>query len=217
MDKYELFLASSIHINTNSDDMCLIRYLRARDFNLPKAKEMIMETLEWRDEYKPFNVTRQDVLPILEIRSMYRNGMDKVGRPIIYVKPSYNPHSVEERIQSLVYILEEATLSMRSLETGVEKMCWILDFEAETKVKKRSADGTTVARQTIHLLQSHYPERLGIAFVLNAPWYMRMLWKIVSVFMHSVTRNKFIFLTGSKDDISRELLQHIDEAELESW
>ncbi len=69
-------------------DRCLCRYLRARDWDITKSENMIRETLKWRRQYKPHLITAEDV--IVELKNdgkMYRNGHDKFGRPVIYMKP----------------------------------------------------------------------------------------------------------------------------------
>jgi hypothetical protein len=70
------------------NDRCLCRYLRARDWELPKSLNMLRETLKWRRSYKPHLIAAKDIL--VELKNdgkMYRMGKDKQGRPIIYMKP----------------------------------------------------------------------------------------------------------------------------------
>src|SRR5689334_16145048 len=42
-------------------DMCLCRYLRARDYDLSKSLPMLLETIKWRRSYLPQCVTAEDV------------------------------------------------------------------------------------------------------------------------------------------------------------
>lgn len=146
---------------------------------------------------------------------MYRNGSDKLGRPVMFIKPSYNPNTVEYRLKSLIYSLEECIESMDASK-GVEKICLIADFETESKLQKKSADQTTVAKNFINFLQNHYPERLGVCFALNPPWYMRLLYSLVSPFMDPVTKKKIHFVNGNKDHVKAELLKFLDDDQLET-
>lgn len=132
----------------------------------------------------------------------------------MFIKPSYNGNSVEYRLRSLIYSLEEVTESMETAR-GVEKMCLIADFDVESKLAKKSPDGSTVAKNFINFLQNHYPERLGICFALNPPWYIRLLYTVVSPFIDSVTKKKIHFLNGDAAYIKKQLLEHIDEDQLE--
>lgn len=99
---------------------------------------------------------------------------------------------------------------------GIEKMTLIADFDTENKLTKKSPDQNTVARQFLSFLQNHYPERLSKAIALNPPWYIRLLYRIISPFMDPVTKKKIHFVNGNADYVKKELLQHIDEDQLET-
>lgn len=91
---------------------------------------MLEETLKWRKEYKPDFITANDVKGELNNNGkMYRNGVDKRGCPIIYMKPRHDNTGAEKRVEKvryLVYILEKAIASMQE---DVEKMSIIVDFK----------------------------------------------------------------------------------------
>lgn len=63
------------------DESCLIRYLKARDWNLENSTKMIKESLEWRKTFGPDRLTAQDVLGVMKLKGLYRNGFDRNGRP----------------------------------------------------------------------------------------------------------------------------------------
>lgn len=89
---------------------------------------MITESLEWRRQSKPDEIPFEEVKGLQELASLYQNGFDKLGRPILYIKPgAYNPFPAEERVRFLVYTLESAISRMPQ---QVEKMVWILDFSS---------------------------------------------------------------------------------------
>lgn len=68
-------------------DATLCRYLRARDWNIGKASKMLVETLKWRREYKPWAITRQDIDGEMNNGGkMYRGGFDKHNRAILMMK-----------------------------------------------------------------------------------------------------------------------------------
>ena len=102
------------------------------------------------------------------------------------------------------------------VSAGVERMTIIADFDTENKLAKKSPDQNTVARQFLGFLQNHYPERLAKAIALNPPWYIRLLFTLISPFMDPVTKKKIHFLNGDAAYVKKELLQYIDEDQLES-
>jgi hypothetical protein len=71
--------------------------------------------------------------------------------------------------------LENAILS---LPEGQEKMVWLIDFTGWTMA---NAVPIKTARETVNILQNHYPERLAIAFLFNPPKVFEAFWKVNSV------------------------------------
>lgn len=83
-----------------------------------------------------------------------------------------NTASAENNIKHLVYLLENAVLN---LSEGQEQMSWLIDF---TGFSFSTNIPIKTARDIIHILQNHYPERLGIAFLYNPPRIFQAFWKV---------------------------------------
>jgi hypothetical protein len=60
-------------------------------------------------------------------------------------------------------------------DTGVGKMCWLLDFE---KYTMSNAPPLKVSMHCNHILQNHFPERLGLAVCYHAPMLFSITWKV---------------------------------------
>ena len=89
-------------------------------------------------------------------------GFDNCARPCLYLIPSrQNTDPSPRQIQQLVYSLERAVDMMPQ---GVETLSLLVDFKHSSNSKNPSA-GT--GKQVLHILQTHYPERLGKALVIN--------------------------------------------------
>jgi phosphatidylinositol/phosphatidylcholine transfer protein len=90
-------------------------------------------------------------------------------------------------------------------------MCWVLDFSA----RARSPDGRQVAEGVLHVLQNHYPERLGAAYLLNAPWWMSALFTVISPFIEATTKRKLHWVKGKQADLFAALTVDIEPEQLE--
>jgi len=89
-------------------------------------------------------------------------GFDNLSRPCLYLIPSrQNTDPSPRQVQQLVYSLERA---IDMMPPGVETLALLVDFKSSSSSKNPSA-GT--GRQVLHILQTHYPERLGKALVIN--------------------------------------------------
>jgi hypothetical protein len=83
-----------------------------------------------------------------------------------------NTKCLDSQMRHLVYLIENAILN---LPEGQEQMSWLIDFTGwslSTSVPVKSA------RDTINILQNHYPERLGVAFLYNPPRIFEAFWKV---------------------------------------
>jgi len=71
----------------------------------------------------------------------------------------------------LVYCMENAILN---LPHGQDQMVWLIDF-AGFNLGNLSIH---VTKLTADVLQGHYPERLGVAILYNAPKFFEPFWKV---------------------------------------
>ena len=60
----------------------------------------------------------------------------------------------------------------------------------ETTLRTNPSIGT--ARKVLHILQSHYPERLGRAIVVNLPYLLEFFYRGISPFLDPITREKSV-------------------------
>ncbi|KAM0011962.1 putative CRAL-TRIO lipid binding domain, CRAL/TRIO domain, CRAL/TRIO domain superfamily [Helianthus debilis subsp. tardiflorus] len=171
-------------------DACLRRYLEARNWNVEKAKKMLEETLAWRSSYKPEEIRWHEVAVEGETGKLFRaNFHDRAGRTVLILKPGLqNTTSMDNQIKHLVYLMENAMLN---LPEGQEEMVWLIDFTGwsfTTSVPVRTA------KDTINILQDHYPQRLAVAFLYAPPRIFQAFWKIVKIFMDPKTVQKVKFV-----------------------
>ncbi|XJO77294.1 hypothetical protein BDV3_001892 [Batrachochytrium dendrobatidis] len=167
---------------------CLRRHLTSLKWNLAHAKQCIRETLVWREEYRPDLITAKDVESEAANGNTYINGMDKEGRPIIYVRKRGALGDPEKNVRLVVYTMECA---IRLMPQGVEKMSMIFDF---THYAKANSPPIHITRMMLKFIISHYPERMGVAFFVNTPWVFGMLWNVISHFLDPATKSKIYFI-----------------------
>lgn len=89
-------------------------------------------------------------------------GYDIHGRPCLYLLPSnQNTEKSERQIQHLVFMIERV---IDLMGPDQETLALLVNFK-ETKSGQNATIGQ--AKQTLDILQNHYPERLGRALVIN--------------------------------------------------
>lgn len=187
-------------------DACLRRYLEARNWNVPKAKKMLEETLRWRAEYKPEDIRWDEIAVEGETGKVYRaDFLDKNGRTVVVMTPAkQNTTSQDNQLRHLVYLIENAIIN---LPPDQEQMVWLIDF---TGWSLSNSVPIRTARETTNILQNHYPERLALAVLYNPPRVFEAFWKIVKYFLDPKTFEKVKFIYPKNDESARILQQNFD-------
>ncbi|XP_057975675.1 phosphatidylinositol transfer protein PDR16 isoform X2 [Malania oleifera] len=167
---------------------------------------MLEETLQWRLTFKPEEISWHEVAVEGETGKVFRASFhDRNGRTVLILRPGkQNTTSLENQMRHLVYLIENAILN---LPEGQEQMAWLIDFTGwsmSTSVPIKSA------RDTINILQNHYPERLAIAFLYNPPRIFEAFWKVVKYFLDPKTFQKVKFVYPKNKDSVELMKEYFD-------
>lgn len=192
-------------------DAAIVRHLIARNWDVKKAMKMLKSTLKWRLEYKPEEIRWEEVAKEAETGKIYRSDfVDKHGRCVLVMRPGcQNTKSTKGQIKFLVYCMENAVLN---LPQDQDQMVWLIDFHGFSL----SNISIKVTKETAHVLQDHYPERLGVAILYNPPKFFEPFWKVAKPFLEPKTCAKLNFVY-SDDPASMKIMENLfDLDKLES-
>jgi hypothetical protein len=203
---------SPADVNFPLNDSCFLRYLRARKFDLDKAKNLLQETLNWRRDFGVEEIFSSSWINTVakenETGKTYVRGVDADGHALVYMRPkNENTYEHDGNLKHLVYNLERACSVMRNREidehnASAEKMCLLIDYDGYSLL---NAPPIKTARATLNILQNHYPERLFRAYCIRPPWIFSTFWTMISPFIDPVTKAKIVMLHGSPEDIAARL------------
>jgi hypothetical protein len=150
---------------------CLLRFLRAVKWHEKAAEKRLLETLTWRREYGVEGHTSDHVSPENETGKQIILGYDTHGRPCLYLNPGRQNTEVSPRqVEHLVFMVERV---IDLMPVQQETLSLLINFK-QSKSRSNTAPGIGQGREVLHILQTHYPERLGRAFIINSkktpPW-----------------------------------------------
>eukprot|EP01027_Heterolobosea_sp_BB2_P022005 GEZU01032370.1.p2 GENE.GEZU01032370.1~~GEZU01032370.1.p2 ORF type:complete len:277 (+),score=137.73 GEZU01032370.1:159-989(+) len=194
------------------DDMCLYRYLKGLNWDVEISQNQLKETVEWRAKFKPQNITLEDVAPVAKQGYMFTHGFDKEGRPVMYMLMGKDTLDNSEentmlKFKMVVYMMERA---IERMADGVYSLTWIIDM----KDSNLSLSTVKATKDMFGELGNFYTERLCRTLVINAPWSISTLWSFASKFLAKETRDKYIFVKGSPQQLKDIFTQYIDEDQL---
>ncbi|KAI9798578.1 MAG: cytosolic factor, phosphatidylinositol/phosphatidylcholine transfer protein [Piccolia ochrophora] len=207
------------------DTLTLLRFLRARKFNVENSKQMFVDCEKWRKDfgvdYLVKNFKYDEKSEVFKYYPQYYHKTDKDGRPVyieqlgnIDLTAMYKITTSDRMLQNLVVEYEKLTdprlpACSRKVGSLLETCCTILDFKGVGLSKASSAYG--YVKQTSVLSQNYYPERLGKLYVINAPWGFSSVFNVVKGFLDPVTVQK-IHILGS--GYQAQLLEQVPKENL---
>lgn len=179
-------------------DFSLRRYLRAFG-NVDDAFKAILKTNKWRREFGVELFSESEAViksNMQKKKAVLCRHRDMHGRPVVYI-PSKN-HNVNERdidelTRFIVYILEEAC--KRCHEEIIDNLCIVFDL----KDFGLSCMDYQFVKNLIWLLSKHYPERLGVCLIINAPTLFSGCWTVIRGWLNEVTASKVTFVNSEAE------------------
>ena len=208
------------------DDLYLLRFLRARKFDLEKTMLMFKKFLQWRIEKKVDDIRENfQLTELIEVKKLYPHGYhrtDKIGRPVyieLYDKLDINALfkvTTEERM--INYYIKQYERQMKFIfpacsavvKKPVEQSCTILDvngigiFSLVGQIK-------SFIKLASDIGQDYYPEMLGHMSLLNVGFLFRAVWSLVKTFIDAKTAGKITLLKGN---YQKDLLTLVDAENL---
>uniref|UniRef100_A0A8D2J875 SEC14 like lipid binding 5 n=1 Tax=Varanus komodoensis TaxID=61221 RepID=A0A8D2J875_VARKO len=204
-------------------DEHILRFLRARDFNIDKAREMLCQSLMWRKQYQVDYILQTWRPPSL-LEEYYTGGwhyQDKDGRPLYILRLG------QMDTKGLVKALGEESLLRHVLSINEEgqKRCeentnlfgrpimsWtcLVDLEG-LNMRHLWRPGVKALLRTIEVVEDNYPETLGRLLIVRAPRVFPVLWTLVSPFINENTRQKFLIYSGNNYQGPGGLVDYLDK------
>jgi hypothetical protein len=226
LEKFKKELQDEGHfVPERMDDATLLRFLRARKFDLVKAKAMLIAAEEWRKKEGVDEIAKGFDFPEKALADKYYpqfyHKSDKDGRPLYIEQPGtadqfaklYEGRDREVLNDNLIkrlifeyekFLAERLPACSKAAGHPVETSCTILDLR-NLYISSYSTVYGYLTRAT-DIGQNRYPECMGKFYIINAPRFFSTVWSAIKLFLDEVTVSK-ISILGS--DYQAKLLEQI--------
>ncbi|XP_038054799.1 SEC14-like protein 2 [Patiria miniata] len=200
------------------DDHVLLRFLRARKFDLKSSETLFRSDVKWKSKMQTSKLSSEDIPEVL--KKYWPGGMcgyDKEGSPVcidaigrsdtkglLYSAKTSDiiKHNIII-VERLYRLMEEQTLK---LGRHVDGIIYIADLE-NLGLHHLWKPGVDVFNQCAALFEQHYPETLKMIFVINAPKFFPLAYSLVKPFLQEYTRRKVNVVGSNWKEV---LLRYID-------
>ncbi|KIK50076.1 hypothetical protein GYMLUDRAFT_183206 [Collybiopsis luxurians FD-317 M1] len=209
LDKFKKELqAEQVFPEDRIDDATLLRFLRARKFDVALVKAMIINCEKWRKEFGVDNIVKHFDFPEKEEVDKYYpqfyHKIDKDGHPI-YIEQLGKPNfkalyacTTQDRLlKHLIweykkFITSHLPACSAAVGHPVKTSSTILDFKDISLSNFYHVKDYIMATSSIG--QDCYPKCIGKFYIINAPWLFSGVWTVIKPWLDKVTVTKIAIL-----------------------
>ncbi|ORE05449.1 CRAL/TRIO domain-containing protein [Rhizopus microsporus var. microsporus] len=200
-------------VATDNPDSTLLRFLRARKWDLDAAYHMLANTLRWRLEMRTDDIVALGETGLIEELERCKSGLgttfkELLGRKLVTLGGPDNNYRGICFVNVQVYHKEDQPLELAKLLTVyiMETARLICDYPMETVCLVFSLENFTMANMDFDAVkflaecfQAYYPESLGLACVHKAPWIFSTVWNLITPLLDPVVVSKIVFTKTAQD------------------
>lgn len=217
------FTSPDAPINEENDEIP-IRFIDGCEQDMVEARRRWDITRHWR-ETEGLNGLLEEPQPhYFTIKSLYPHyhaGRGKLGHVVYYERPGDLDHAqlaarginVEEMLRHWLFLTEYQWEVMYKHDQAGKSLS-IIDVE-NVKMFDLAGDNLNFVKKSISIANCHYPERSFVIYIINAPQWFSMFWKIIKPMIHSNTQKKVRIL--SKKETLEGLQEHIHISQIDSY
>ncbi|GAA5816871.1 hypothetical protein MFLAVUS_010405 [Mucor flavus] len=194
-------------VASNNPDSTILRFLRARKWDLDASYNMLTNTLRWRLEMRANEIASLGQTGLinelekakpglgvafkdqLDLKMVTLGGPDKQARGACFVNVQIH-HKENQPLE----VMKLLTLYM------VETSRVVCDYPMDTVCIVFNLENFTLANMDFDIVkflvecfQAYYPETLGLACIHKAPWVFSTVWNLISPLLDPVVASKIVF------------------------
>ncbi|OBZ91839.1 Phosphatidylinositol transfer protein CSR1 [Choanephora cucurbitarum] len=190
------------------DKVNLFRFLRTSKFDVTKAAQRVLATIQWRIKTGIVDLTLKDCMDFYQQDAFaYYHGHDTFGRPLIFVRAKYFPKQFADNTQSITSVVRPYACLMMEI---ARQLTWKMTCDREAKGEPVITQITVIAditqapfipvtpeliRTMSDILEERYPDTVNSINVLNFSWVYQGIWSVMKHLLNQEAKDSIRFTT----------------------
>jgi len=224
LDKFKELVADRLPHAFMKEDSYLIRWLRAKYFNIPDAEQALLNDVKWREDTNMDTISQEDWSDYDREYKYHLESRDKEGKPVLYV----NARNWDLRKAALSgnqkrfgrYIdkgLEEACGLVRELGNkykNVSQGILILNVDGFNLIQHGCLQCISTLLRVIVQYEAHHPGCADKLIIVNMPQAAEPILHAARAVLHPDTNKSLIIFGTNKKAWQESLREYFDEEQL---
>ncbi|ODM91709.1 SEC14-like protein 4 [Orchesella cincta] len=223
LDKFKQQVINVLPEEFMKSDFYLIRWLRARNWDIPAAKTMLFDNLKWRKENKIKSILQEDWSDLEQDFPASFSTTDKMSRPIITMemgdwdfRAAVLTGKAQRLNRYLIYTIERYVNSVFEAQAAgrnVTRVLVLVDLEGFSLRKHACPLCIPILIRWTATMESYYPQFTNEIIVINAPTTITVPFNSIKPLMSQDTRDQFQIFGTDKQQWVKYLDSKVDRSQ----
>lgn len=217
LDKFRETMSSRLYKDYMKEDVYLLRWLRAREFDVKAAEKLLDENLRWRRDNKIDTIQEEDWSDFTKDYPYSVDGFDKDGRPVGTVSIgdwNIRRASVTGKLPRLQRYMDKMmdeismkVLRLRSDGKNVTRWVLLTNVEGFNVVQHACPACTSLWVNFLRSYESHFPSTAHTIIAINSPETFNLLLRLLKPSIPASSRETVKILGTNK----QQWMSYLDE------
>ncbi|CAL8085636.1 unnamed protein product [Orchesella dallaii] len=224
LDRFKERVAHKLPHDYMADDIYLVRWLRAKNFNIEQAEQMLNENLRWRNQNRMDTILNEDWSEFRDKYPVYLDTVNREGMPILTsnfgdwdVRASALAGRMPKLIRYLSMNFEDAATKVRQFQNqgkNVSQYDFLINMENYNLIQQGCPQCMVFFVSIVQTYENHYPGFANNMVLFNTPAIFELVLRVIRPLMSQVSRDALKVYGQDKAQWSKALLKIADKSQL---
>jgi len=210
LDKFKETVISKVPHDYMKEDIYLIRWLRAKKFNLKAAETLLMDDIKWRKQNRMDTIEHEDWSDMEEAYPWFVDGYDIYGKPIGTanwdewdIRKGVLAGKLKKMMRWMTYGQETAVRRVRELQAqgkNVTQWHFIINMNNFNLHQHACAQCMPLYTNFISTYEHHYPGSSDKIMLLNTPETFEVVLNLMRPLMSEQTQEALKIYSNNRNE-----------------